>query len=437
MSIYHCSMKNGGVGKGKAHAQYTAAEGKYAAKSDLIAKLEMNIPDFADSASDFFAAADKHERKNGRTYKEFELSLPNEFTHSQNVAVINDFVVAAKLQKQPIQAGFHSGRNGQNHHCHLMFSERPNAKFSAEKFFKRNGSKKDRTFNSANYLIESRKTWETVLNKHLELNGFDEKVSCETLANQGIQRIPQPKIGFAALAIEAKNPGTSDLVQNFEEVLSQNIDNQIIFEHEKAKKIQLESLVKNPTLQASTLKQIDEIKGLKAEVAKLQSTEIREPRIYKNLTDFVKNAKPEIVQDYKSAKMYVEWKKEEIKDLKWYQMFEKRRLEKELPDLQQAFVLAKKDAVSEAKSLNKSRKVGYKNRVADLEFKLESASREMGVLEAKLENRFGLKSDDLKLEIEQSDVAKNQVLDMQREQKMEWQQLEQSCQSTDSGFDMC
>jgi len=436
MAIYHLSMKNGAKGKGKNHASYISADGKYEAKSDLIQQLEMNMPSFAKNGVDFFAAADANERKNGRAYKEFELSLPNEFSNSQNVDLVNEFIAESGLQNQPILAAFHSGKKEQNNHCHIMFSERPNADFSAEQFFKRNGSKKDRTFHDKSYLSECRKTWENVLNSHLEMNGFDEKVSCETLKNQGIERLPQPKIGFAAQAISARGK-ISKRIQRFEEVLNKNVDNQITFEHEKQKKIQLESLVKNPTLQAQTLKQIREIQGFKAELAKLQSTEIRKPRIYKNLTDFVKNAKPEIVQDYKSAKMRAEWKKEEIKDLKWYQFIEKRRLEKELPDLQKAFVLAKKDAVSEAKSLNKSRKVSYKNRVADLEFKLESASTRLEVLEAKLENRFGLKADGLESEIKGSDVNKNMELDMQRQQKMEWQQIEQSCQSNGADFNMC
>ena len=114
MAIFHLSMKKGYVGKGRAKAAYIACEDKYENKSDLLSKHELNIPAFASSAKEFFAAADKHEnqghhrnlkRKNketgefetvkkfcrGRSFQELEITLPKELTKKQNKEVISAF----------------------------------------------------------------------------------------------------------------------------------------------------------------------------------------------------------------------------------------------------------------------------------------------------------------------------------------------------------
>ena len=102
MAIYNLEVKTGLKGNGLRHAQYIerddtylpvdsvtdesterhdeyiTRQNKYAHKSDLIETRSGNMPKWAEKADDFWAAADKYERENGRTYRELEVSLPRE-----------------------------------------------------------------------------------------------------------------------------------------------------------------------------------------------------------------------------------------------------------------------------------------------------------------------------------------------------------------------
>ena len=78
-------MKSGSRGAGQsaaAHGAYIAREGKYDTDidDDQAQFVEHgNLPDFAKGdAHMFWAAADEHERANGRLWTEIEVSLPRE-----------------------------------------------------------------------------------------------------------------------------------------------------------------------------------------------------------------------------------------------------------------------------------------------------------------------------------------------------------------------
>ncbi|RYF13798.1 MAG: MobA/MobL family protein, partial [Oxalobacteraceae bacterium] len=75
-------MKVGGAGKAAPHAAYIFREGRYA-RQDELEQLEAtragNMPAWAqDDPIAFWQAGDEHERANGTTYREMEISLPRE-----------------------------------------------------------------------------------------------------------------------------------------------------------------------------------------------------------------------------------------------------------------------------------------------------------------------------------------------------------------------
>jgi len=353
-------MKNGAKGKGKSHSQYVYGEEKYKAKSDVVKKMEMNIPDFADSASDFFAKADEHERKNGRTYKEFELSLPREFSDAQNEQLINDFIVGAGLENQPLLAGFHAGKNGDNPHCHLMFSERPNADFSEDQFFKRNGSKKDRSFNDKSYLSECRQKWETVLNQHLELNRVDENVSCETLAKQGIDRLPQPKIGYAAPKIEKRSPGTSTRIKRFDEVMEFNQNKAI----EVSQKIRIMKIGANRPAAARVLdlmQEADRFIRLSEEAWCVKKPTLLSIDRYIE----VKNISEPACKAYINARQQLNMQMSKIETLAWYEIYKKPAMLIKAHEMQNKVESLHADIKQRVAVINKTRALKY-NELVDL-----------------------------------------------------------------------
>ena len=98
VAVYHLSMKSGSRGAGQsaaAHGAYIAREGKYAARTlddEAVLAEHGNLPDFANGdANLFWAAADDHERANGRLWSEIEVSLPRELSRDDQIALAREF----------------------------------------------------------------------------------------------------------------------------------------------------------------------------------------------------------------------------------------------------------------------------------------------------------------------------------------------------------
>ncbi|MGL5754445.1 MULTISPECIES: MobA/MobL family protein, partial [Bacteria] len=199
MAEYRLHCKVGKVGMAKAHAEYILRENKYNKKQDLVYKESGNTNCFSDgtSAIEFWESADDFERINGVSYREFELNIPNELNHKQGIELVQDFVKKELGYKHPYSFAIHEShsKDGEkNLHCHLMFSEREidNILRTKEQFFKRanskkpelGGAKKDNAWRTKEQLLHIRKSWEILANQALEKNGFEERVSCESLKKQ-------------------------------------------------------------------------------------------------------------------------------------------------------------------------------------------------------------------------------------------------------------
>ena len=90
-------VKTGGAGKAAPHAEYIAREGEYSKRLEKGEKLEHteygNMPKWAEhNASEFWKAADLYERKNGSTYREFEIGLPRELSEKQRIELVQEWV---------------------------------------------------------------------------------------------------------------------------------------------------------------------------------------------------------------------------------------------------------------------------------------------------------------------------------------------------------
>lgn len=160
MASPHVSLKRGKVGNGAAHAAYVEGEGKYADRDDVRAVIDGNLPAWAGGdARRFFAAADTNERKNGRAYLEVEAAIPREA--EDPVEWARNFAQELLGERFPYRLAVHdreAGDGGRNVHLHLMFSDRPSdgEHFDAQRFFKRNGSKKDRSWNKRDKVTDVR-----------------------------------------------------------------------------------------------------------------------------------------------------------------------------------------------------------------------------------------------------------------------------------------
>lgn len=227
MAIYHLSVKNGGKGFGGVHAQYIQREGIYASRDDLRATESGNMPAWAaHDAGEFWAAADRFERANGRTFRELEVALPRELNDAQRIELVRDFVDNVLGDRHAYTWAIHApdARDQQEQpHLHLMFSERSRdgIERDPEQYFRRWNSKnperggagKDRYLSSQGFVWEVRQEWADTANAHLERAGYEVRIDPRSYRAQGLDLEPQLKEGFASY-VEAKGSLSSITAEN-------------------------------------------------------------------------------------------------------------------------------------------------------------------------------------------------------------------------------
>lgn len=220
MASFHITIKTGKKGSAARHSSYIAREGQYAREdraADLIATGHGNLPSWANgSPRALWSAADKYERSNGATYREYEIALPAELTAEQNVELVNSYI-AESFKGKPYQYAIHCptaalGGVAQPH-AHIMISERLEDQYDREpiQYFRRynpahperGGCRKDncgrpRGILGAEATIR-RKQWAGKQNDFLERFGHDARVDHRSHLDRGLIVPPGRHLGQAAV----------------------------------------------------------------------------------------------------------------------------------------------------------------------------------------------------------------------------------------------
>lgn len=228
MATYYLNVKVGKLNMGLPHFNYIFREEKYNVREDLIYTDFGNMPEWAkDDPKIFWEAVQEFEKRT--PYKEYVLALPEEFTHSENIKLVDEFIQKQFGDKIPFSYAIHEKKSTleeghKNIHAHIMFSERQiehDRPLNKEQFFKRysenqrgeitGGYKKDRRFSGSErkkFLYETREFFADLQNKYYKKNGFDIKVSHKTLAEQAEEL---KKNGEYIKAIEYDRPARNRL----------------------------------------------------------------------------------------------------------------------------------------------------------------------------------------------------------------------------------
>ncbi|MBY0577156.1 MAG: MobA/MobL family protein [Gallionellaceae bacterium] len=212
--FYRCEIKvisRGGGQSASAAARYDARANR-SDRSDVQSVGSVNLPDWAKSPGDYWAAADKLERANGSLARRAILSFPIELQGpGAREQVIREWL-ADNCPNMPASWAVHDSGDG-NPHAHLLVSERQadGIERAPELWFKRynsaapdkGGAKKgDIGSRRKEWLADARESWAEVLNSHLPA---DRQVDHRSLRDRGIHhRDPQPKFGAKVLAVEQK-----------------------------------------------------------------------------------------------------------------------------------------------------------------------------------------------------------------------------------------
>lgn len=212
MAIGMMKLRNGSKGKGVAHFNYIMREDKYKPHADKFEKFENsghgNMPQWAkDNPKIFWQEADKHERQNGRIYKEHIIALPRELNEAQRLELVNDWIKSEIGDKHPYSFAIHTpqGMDGKDQpHVHFMFSQRTHDDIerSPDQFFKRYNSKNPEKGGAkkANETLtktqskdktkEQRLRLGDFINKHLERAGSKSRVDMRNWKEKGLDQKP-------------------------------------------------------------------------------------------------------------------------------------------------------------------------------------------------------------------------------------------------------
>jgi len=217
VAIYHLSAKVISRGHGKscvAAAAYRAGERlddehqglthDFTQRTDVREswiQAPEGAPAWATDRQELWTMVDRAERrKDAQTARELEIALPRELTRDQQRELIRGFVSEELVARGMVaDVAIHEGRDkdNPNPHAHILLTTRS---VTPEGF-----GAKTRDWNKKELLENWREKWEEHANRALERAGREERIDHRSLEAQGIDdRLPQPKLGPAAAALEKK-----------------------------------------------------------------------------------------------------------------------------------------------------------------------------------------------------------------------------------------
>jgi len=144
-------------------------------------------------------------RKDAQLARDIIAALPRELNHAQQVALVREFVQTQFVDKGMIaDIAIHDklASDGKNQpHCHIMLTLRV---VTNEGF-----AKKNRDWNNRTMVAAWRNAWADTTNRHLEAAGRSERLSLESYATQGIDKVPGEHLGAQAWNMEKKGNETA------------------------------------------------------------------------------------------------------------------------------------------------------------------------------------------------------------------------------------
>ena len=250
MAIYRLSMKICREAMTK-KIDYIQRNGKYnkgKKAEELRETWSKNLPTWAKDAHDFWSAIEDYEKSGQVQARGIELALPIELSSNDQRKLVEQFC-NENLDNHAYTVAIHDSLSGSNPHAHIYFSERKIDKGKEEPdrnhyCKQRSGYAKDRAITGSGrkkWLIKVRKSWENEINNALEKSGRNEKVSCESLKAQGIDRIPQIHVGYKDYSLLRRTGKPGIRMQRNNEILNAN---QLVLDLSKENKAYDEELAK-------------------------------------------------------------------------------------------------------------------------------------------------------------------------------------------------
>ena len=283
-----------------------------------------NAPSWVKDRSLLWNAVEKAEkRKDSQVAREIMVALPSELSRDDQIKLGINFIQNAYVSKGMVaDLAFHD-LDKKNPHLHVMLTTR---KIDALGFglkerdwnpkFKRGQAKGDR-------LEEERQLWQDYTNRALERAGYSARVDCRSLADRGLDRVPQIHLGARANNLEKKGIRT-------------------------ARGDEYRSI-------AATNKEIATLK-IKLDITQHQiqaEKELKKPRIRKQQQELKKQKQEQKRREREQKKREKEEKRRQVEEQRRLKA-EQQRIERELQAARiKAEIEARKKAEAKAKAMKK------------------------------------------------------------------------------------
>lgn len=262
MAIYRFQISAVGRSAGRratAAAAYRAGErlrdersGKlynYASRKD-VAHSEIFLPSHLAGAADAWArnrerlwnTAERAEKQaNSRVAREYQVSLPHELSIAQQVDLARSLSVElAERYNVAVDLAVHLPREGgdsRNFHAHLLTTTRevtPRGLGAKTGLDMSNDARRRRDLPvSRDEFHTLRERWATLTNEALREANVDARVDHRTLAAQGIDREPHPRIPIASLKMEQRGV-RSEVAERIREGYRQRVQERLARAAEQA-----------------------------------------------------------------------------------------------------------------------------------------------------------------------------------------------------------
>lgn len=240
MAIFHLTSKVISRGKGQsaiASAAYRSGEELYSKRYDKSNFYEREVkpnsfilkPDHApewtlDREKLWNGVEEKEKSNRAQLAREIEIALPIELSHREQNNLAREYIQENFVDEGMVaDASIHRDDTG-NPHCHIMLTMRPfeengewGNKQMKEYIYDADGNKKrtekgnikSRTikltdWDSKDKLNNWRKNWANLTNRHLKNNGFSERISEKSYAEQGLNKEPTIHEGYVARQMKRK-----------------------------------------------------------------------------------------------------------------------------------------------------------------------------------------------------------------------------------------
>ncbi|MGI4815298.1 MAG: AAA family ATPase, partial [Janthinobacterium lividum] len=257
--------------KDVAHVELLLPENAPQWAKDLQVKIAQDRNAGVQEFSNLAERAEK--RKDARIYRELEFALPKELTKEQNIKLANEF-----LQDQACQLGmvalpsFHfdtDEETGEGRpHCHAVFLTRT---------LEEKGlcAKKETSWDQTSVCLTWREQLAGYINFYLKMYGHEARVDHRSYKDQGIDILPQPKLGRGAKVRDSK--------ERSDEVMRGRDQFEIQRQHNVAK------IIENPTVVLDIVTR-QYTTFMWGDVERVLARYVKEEDIYLSLHERLKNA---------------------------------------------------------------------------------------------------------------------------------------------------